>query len=149
MKQAAKKAGLPFDYKELKDKQAIELSHEVLMDLSGDADENYKQKIGSETYDVIKADNTPYFGALQNDTKIFILSDKTFESLKNLGSITYFYNYRIENMKNMEASRAYLNTLAHRRKAGQLDKSHVFPLYLYVCNPCIGSRKYYLFENRQ
>ena len=119
VKQAAKKAGLPFDYKELKDKQAIELSHEVLMDLSGDADENYKQKIGSETYDVIKADNTPYFGALQNDTKIFILSDKTFESLKNLGSITYFYNYRIENMKNMEASRAYLNTLAQSSEDGQ------------------------------
>ena len=40
VKQAAKKAGLPFDYKELKDNQAIELSHEVLMDISGDAIEN-------------------------------------------------------------------------------------------------------------
>lgn len=119
VKQAAKKAGLPFDYKELKDNQVIELSHEVLMDISGDAIENYEQKIGSETYDVIKSDNTPYFGALQNDTKIFILSDKTFESLKNLGGITYFYNYRIENMKNMEASRAYLNTLAQSSEDGQ------------------------------
>ena len=99
VKQAAKKAGLPFAYKELKDNQAIELSHEVLMDISGGAIENYEQKIGSETYDVIKSDNTPYFGALQNNTKIFILSDKTFENLKSLGSVTYFYNYRIQDMK--------------------------------------------------
>ena len=119
VKQAAKKAGLPFDYKELKDNQAIELSHEVLMDISGDAIENYEQKIGSETYNVIKADNTPYFGALQNNTKIFILSDKTFENLKNLGSITYFYNYRIKDMKNMEASKPYLNTLAQSSEDGQ------------------------------
>ena len=119
VKQAAQKAGLPFAYKELKENQAIELSHEVLMDLSGDADENYKQKIGSETYNVIKNDNTPYFGALQNNTKIFILSDKTFSKLKNLGSITYFYNYRIQDMKNMEASRAYLNTLAQSSEDGQ------------------------------
>lgn len=119
VKQAAQKAELPFAYKELKENQAIELSHEVLMDLSGDADENYKQKIGSETYNVIKNDNTPYFGALQNNTKIFILSDKTFSKLKNLGSITYFYNYRIQDMKNMEASRAYLNTLAQSSEDGQ------------------------------
>ena len=119
VKQAAQKAELPFAYKELKENQAIELSHEVLMDLSGDADENYKQKIGSETYNVIKNDNTPYFGALQNNTKIFILSDKTFSKLKNLGSITYFYNYRIQDMENMEASRAYLNTLAQSSEDGQ------------------------------
>ncbi len=119
VKQAAKKAGLPFDYKELKDNQAIELSHEVLMDISGGAIENYEQKIGSETYDVIKSDNTPYFGALQNNTKIFILSDKTFENLKSLGSVTYFYNYRIQDMKNMEASKSYLNTLAQSSEDGQ------------------------------
>lgn len=119
VKQAAKKAGLPFAYKELKDNQAIELSHEVLMDISGGAIENYEQKIGSETYDVIKSDNTPYFGALQNNTKIFILSDKTFENLKSLGSVTYFYNYRIQDMKNMEASKSYLNTLAQSSEDGQ------------------------------
>lgn len=119
VEQAAKKADLPFDYKELKDNQVINLFHEVLMDLSGGINKSDKQNIGSETYDVVKSDNTPYFGAMQSITSIYIVSDKTFEKLKDLGSITYFYNYRIEDMKNMEASRAYLNTLSQNSEDGQ------------------------------
>ena len=119
VQKAAKKAGLPFEYKKLKDNQAIELFHEFLLNLAGDVEQPYKQKIGNETYDVVKIDNTPYFGALQNDLSIYIVSDRTFQKIQDLGSKMYFYNYKIQDMKNMEASRPYLNTLASSSEDGQ------------------------------
>ena len=96
VKSAVKAAGLSFPYKELKDTQVINLDHEVLA-----------------------VDKTPYLGALQSSADIYVVSDKTFEELEGLGVKSYLYNYRLKNPENIEASKAYLQSLVTQDENGQ------------------------------
>ena len=119
VKSAAKAAGLSFPYKELKDTQVINLDHEILMSLAGSSVGDEKQQIGEKMYEVLTVDKTPYLGALQSSADIYVVSDKTFEELEGLGVKSYLYNYRLKNPENIEASKAYLQSLVTQDENGQ------------------------------
>ena len=119
VKSAAKAAGLSFPYKELKDTQVINLDHEILMSLAGSSVGDEKQQIGEKMYEVLAVDKTPYLGALQSSADIYVVSDKTFEELEGLGVKSYLYNYRLKNPENIEASKAYLQSLVTQDENGQ------------------------------
>lgn len=119
VKSAAKAAGLSFPYKELKDTQVINLDHEILMSLAGSSVGDEKQQIGEKMYEVLAVDKTPYLGALQSSADIYVVSDKTFEELEGLGVKSYLYNYRLKKPENIEASKAYLQSLVTQDENGQ------------------------------
>lgn len=117
VKNIAKQADLPFEYKELKKEEAIELSHIILMSLVGN-DEDKKAQIGDFSFHVINEDDTPYLGAMQGQMDIYVLNDEIYKQLEPLGSILHMYNYKIENPSNLDASRPYLQGLARQDENG-------------------------------
>lgn len=120
VKEAAEKAGLDFDYQELDDHQAVRLEHEILLSLA-DTDVSGEQvQIDDTVYDVLCADKTPYLGKIQTYATVYIVSDAVYERLKPLGEEMWLYNYQIKDMANMDASRAYLDTLAEQDEGGQM-----------------------------
>lgn len=120
VKEAAKRAGLDFDYQELTDHQAVRLTHEILISFV-DMDHSGEQvQIGDEAYDVLAVDKTPYLGKLQTYSTVYIVSDSVYEQLRTLGIEEWLYNYRIADMENMDASRGYLSTLVESDENGQL-----------------------------
>lgn len=117
MKEAAKRAGLPFEYA-IADDQVIHLQHEILMSFVDEKVSGEKVRIGGQSYELIARDKTPYAGKLQTYASIYIVSDKAYENMKSLGEVMYFYNYRIETPENMDASRPYLSTLSENSEDG-------------------------------
>ena len=120
VKEAAERAGLEFEYKELKDSQVIQLSHEILLSLAGN-DWDREVEIGQETYQVIAEDKTPYLGNMQNQATIYIVSDGLYEKLESeaAGGMNYYlYNYRIQDPENLDASKEYLGSLSQTEEEG-------------------------------
>ena len=110
VKEGAERAGLDFPYKELKDNQAVDLFHEILFSMA-DVSGNDSVEIGEKTYEEIDITTTPYLGKIQTYAEMYMVSDKTWEELKDQGTEIYAYNYRLENPENIDASKGYLNNL--------------------------------------
>ena len=110
VKEGAERAGLDFPYKELKDNQAVDLFHEILFSMA-DVSENDSVEIGEKTYEEMDITTTPYLGKIQTYAEMYMVSDKTWEELKDQGTEIYAYNYRLENPENIDASKGYLNNL--------------------------------------
>lgn len=87
--------------------------------IAGSSVGDEKQQIGEKMYEVLAVDKTPYLGALQSSADIYVVSDKTFEELEGLGVKSYLYNYRLKNPENIEASKAYLQSLVTQDENGQ------------------------------
>ena len=119
VKSAAKAAGLSLPYKELKDTLVSNLVHVMLMSRAGSPVGDEIQQIGVKMYEGLTVDKTPYLGALQSSADIYVVSDKTFEELEGLGVKSYLYNYRLKNPENIEASKAYLQSLVTQDENGQ------------------------------
>lgn len=117
IREAAKKAGLPFEY-ELTGNQAVELEHEILMSFMDENTEGKTIQIGEDTYELTAKTKTPYLGKLQTYAAIYIVSDAAYERLKSLGQVMYFYNYRIEDPGNLDASRPFLSSLSQNESEG-------------------------------
>lgn len=120
VKNAAKEAGLPFDYPELKTDEAIELSHVILLSLAGNQNTE-KVQISDKTYRIIADDDTAFMGQMQEQMSIYVLNDEVYEELVPLGIQVHMYNYKIENPYNLEASRPYLQSLSKRGEDGNLE----------------------------
>ena len=110
VKEGAERAGLDFPYKELKDNQAVDLFHEILFSMA-DVSGNDSVEIGEKTYEEMDITTTPYLGKIQTYAEMYMVSDKTWEELKDQGTEIYAYNYRLENPENIDASKGYLNNL--------------------------------------
>ena len=110
VKEGAEKAGLDFPYKELEDDQVVDLFHEILFSMA-DVSENDSVEIGEKTYEEMDITTTPYLGKIQTYAEMYMVSDKTWEELKDQGTEIYVYNYRLENPENIDASKGYLNNL--------------------------------------
>ena len=78
-----------------------------MADVSG----NDSVEIGEKTYEEIDITTTPYLGKIQTYAEMYMVSDKTWEELKDQGTEIYAYNYRLENPENIDASKGYLNNL--------------------------------------
>ena len=110
VKEGAKRADLDFPYKELKDNQVVDLFHEILFSMA-EVSENDSVEIGEKTYEELDITTTPYLGKIQTYAEMYMVSDKTWEELKNQGTEIYVYNYRLKNPENINASKSYLNNL--------------------------------------
>lgn len=119
VEEAARRAGLDFAYGELADDQAVKLEHEILMSFAGFDEKGEQVQIGDVCYNVLAVDKTPYLGNIQTYSQIYIVNDAMYESLKPLGVEMWLYNYQIEDMENMDASRGYLGTLVRQNENGQ------------------------------
>lgn len=123
VKEGAQRAGLDFPYEELEDDQAVEFFHEILFTLA-DTSEDRTVKIGEKTYEEIDTTTTPYLGKIQTYSEIYMVSDRTYEELKNQGNLIHIYNYRLENPDNMDASRPWLQALSDKGEAGMTGVSY-------------------------
>ncbi len=113
LKEAAKEAELDFPYEDIKEDEAVYLSHVYLMSFM-EFDPNTTAEIGEESYHVLAQDDTAYLGRLQESMNIYVVSDKTYEKLKTLGLECFIYGFQIAEPENAEASRAYLDTLVEK-----------------------------------
>ncbi|MDO5345769.1 MAG: ABC transporter permease [Lachnospiraceae bacterium] len=118
VEKAAEAAGLPFPYADLADDEIVKLEHEILMSFVDTDHSGEIRMIGEETYKLRGTDTTPYLGKIQTYSDIYIVSDGAYERLRPLGVENRLYNYRIQDMENMEASRPYLETLAENSEDG-------------------------------
>ena len=114
VKEGAKRAGLEFSWEEPSENQVIMLEHEILISLMGDQTRDKTIEIGTETYEILGRDKTPYLGNIQSMSEIFVVSDETYTSLMPLGQVEFFYNYRIKDLGNAEKSRPFLKELAEK-----------------------------------
>ena len=87
MKTIAEEAGMPFDYTELNQDETIKLSHIILMSFAGQEQEDVQ--IGDNSYRIIKEDDTPYLGAMQEQMSIYVLNDEVYKELEPKGCLLY------------------------------------------------------------
>lgn len=110
IRDGAKAAGLPFDYKEMEDSEAVELTHEILLSFV-DPKDNPSIQLYDKTYHILSEDSTPYMGELQRSLSAYMISDEEYERLRPQGQIWYSYHFKIAKPQNAEQSRSYLQTL--------------------------------------
>ena len=119
MKTIAEEAGMPFDYTELNQDETIKLSHIILMSFAGQEQEDVQ--IGDNSYRIIKEDDTPYLGAMQEQMSIYVLNDEVYKELEPKGILLHMYNFKIEDPSNADASRTYLRSLSKTDENGQMQ----------------------------
>lgn len=110
LKEAAENANIEFDIPKLNNDQVVNLTRLYLMDISDPAD-NPKVNISGIDYQIIKDTSTSYLGLLQENINTYVVSDDTYEGLKNDGQEYYLYNYKIKDPYNYLASKDYLDSL--------------------------------------
>lgn len=110
LKEAAENANIEFDIPKLNNDQVVNLTRLYLMDISDPAD-NPKVNISGIDYQIVKDTSTPYLGLLQENINTYVVSDDTYEGLKNDGQEYYLYNYKIKDPYNYLASKDYLDSL--------------------------------------
>lgn len=88
-----------------------------LLDIS-DPEINPVIEIAGEKYQIVDETATSYLGLLQENISTYIVSDNTYEKLRNFGQEFYMYNYQIKDPNNYQASIDYLNSLV---KDGPVD----------------------------
>lgn len=110
LKKAAKEAGIEFNFSQLKDDQVINLTRLYLLDIS-DPISNPTVDIAGKEYQIIDETSISYLGLLQENINTYVVSDTTYEELKNIGQEMYLYNYKIKDPNNYQASTDYLNSL--------------------------------------
>lgn len=117
LKKAAKEAKIEFDIPKLDDQQVVNLTRLYLLDIS-DPEINPVIEIAGEKYQIVDETATSYLGLLQENISTYIVSDNTYEKLRNFGQEFYMYNYQIKDPNNYQASIDYLNSLV---KDGPVD----------------------------
>ena len=117
LKKAAKEAKIKFDIPKLDDQQVVNLTRLYLLDIS-DPEINPVIEIAGEKYQIVDETATSYLGLLQENISTYIVSDNTYEKLRNFGQEFYMYNYQIKDPNNYQASIDYLNSLV---KDGPVD----------------------------
>lgn len=110
LKEAAENANIEFDIPKLNNDQVVNLTRLYLMDISDPAD-NPKVNISGIDYQIVKDTSTSYLGLLQENINTYVVSDDTYEGLKNDGQEYYLYNYKIKDPYNYLASKDYLDSL--------------------------------------
>lgn len=110
LKKAASDADIEFNLPKLNDHQVVDLTRLYLLDIS-DPVTNPSIEIAGTTYEVVEEISTSYFGLLQENINFHVVSDNTYESLKNVGQELYTYNYKIMDPNNYQASISYLESL--------------------------------------
>ena len=53
-------------------------------------------QIGDNSYRIIKEDDTPYLGAMQEQMSIYVLNDEVYKELEPKGILLHMYNFKIE-----------------------------------------------------
>lgn len=113
VKEAANRADLAFPYEELKEDEAIQLSHIIFLSLNLTQDESVR--IGETQYQILNKDETAYLGTLQEQVDFYMINDTVYDNLKLNNTEWYLYNYKIKDATNAEASRPYLDTLVNEQ----------------------------------
>lgn len=114
LKEAAEQANLVFPYADMKENEAVSLSHVYLMSFL-EFDPNTMVEIGGDSYHVLAQDDTAYLGKLQAAMEIYVVSDEAYEKLMPLGLECFIYSFKIAEPENAEASRSYLDTLVEMK----------------------------------
>lgn len=115
MVRVAESAGLEPFVREPAEDEVISLSHVVLLSFITDKS-NVTHTINGRTYREIDDSDVPYLGYMQESASYFLVNDKTYEELKPLGSVSYIYNFGIEDPENFAASRDKLHGLVNRER---------------------------------
>ncbi len=118
IRQAAEDVGLDWDYPELEQDQAVDLSHVMILSLLSP---DKTTVINGKEYDVLATDDTAYLGDLQRSMDITVLSDSQYEELRSCGSEMKIYNFKIadsDNPKNVDASADYIRSLSQQLEDG-------------------------------
>lgn len=110
LKKAAKDANIEFDIPKLNNNQVVNLTRLYLMDISDSVDDP-KVQISGVDYQIVEETSVSYLGLLQENINTYVVSDDTYESLKNKGQEYYLYNYKIKDPYNYLASKDYLDSL--------------------------------------
>lgn len=111
IRQAAREAGLPFPYEDLKEGEAVLLSHVMLMSFKG-SEAGKSITVNGQELLVTAEDSTAYMGDIQSQLSAFMISDEDYAKLKPLGEELHLYNYKIQDPANAEASADYLRSLS-------------------------------------
>lgn len=120
IKQIAKETGLEFDLLQPKDNEFIDLSKLYLMSLIDDSITNVNI-INNIEYTSIEKSSVPYLGYMQENMDYMIVSDNTYENLKPLAQMSYFYNYKISDPANFEQSTADIQSSPHCNGLVKID----------------------------
>ena len=67
---------------------------------------------------MLGACSEPFLGDLQNDMSFYVLDDQDYEALISQGAEMTFYNFRIENPENLEASEDFIRSLSRQDENG-------------------------------
>ncbi|HJB18231.1 MAG TPA: ABC transporter permease [Candidatus Bariatricus faecipullorum] len=117
IRQAAEDTGLTWEYPGLQKGECVELTHIVLLSLA-DSEPEKEMTLGDTSYRVLGACSEPFLGDLQNDMSFYVLDDQDYEALISQGAEMTFYNFRIENPENLEASEDFIRSLSRQDENG-------------------------------
>lgn len=112
IKQIAEDTGLEFDLPEPKENEFIELGHIYLMSLV-DYSVGDTKEINQNVYTSIGHSTVPYLGYFQESMEFMIVNDEVYQDILQIGQTMYFYNYKLVNPENFEASVADLQSSPH------------------------------------
>ena len=112
VKNIAQTTGLPFNIKEPKDGEYVELNRLYLMSLTNESIGS-TQEINGISYTSVDQTTAPYLGYMQEDMDYMIVNDSTYQQLKLLGTSVYMYNYKISDPSRFERSEADIRSSSH------------------------------------
>jgi len=112
IKQIAEDTGLEFGLPEPKENEFIELGHIYLMSLV-DYSVGDTKEINQNVYTSIGHSTVPYLGYFQESMEFMIVNDEVYQDILQIGQAMYFYNYKLVNPENFEASVADLQSSPH------------------------------------
>lgn len=109
---AAEEAHLSFDIDRIADDEIVNVTQLHMMSFITDKS-HISVSINNKTYQQINETSTPYLGIFQEKLNFYLVSDQTYEKLKEIGKEFYFYNYRIKDNFNYKASINALDSLVN------------------------------------
>lgn len=99
----AEEAGLEFTIPELGDDEVVDVTQLYLMSLITDRSD-ITVTIDGSIYRQVQETSVPYLGVLQEHISFYMVSDRTYEKMRPLGTEVYLYNYRITNPEGFAVS---------------------------------------------
>ena len=125
LKKLADDISMEFDIEEFSSDEYVELERLHLMSFAEKKD-NLEVRLNGKNYSGIGL-VVPYLGKIQENIKVFVLSDDEYKRISNIGEKINLYSYNVENPTKLKDSLSSIEKIINEKSSGMTSYNYIDP----------------------